>query len=45
VGTYAYTVSNGAGALYKVNLSTGEYETLADGLDYPQDVEFVRLAP
>lgn len=45
VGSYAYTVINSAGALYKVNLETGEYVILARGLNYPQDVEFVRVSP
>jgi len=45
VGSYAYTVSNFGGAIYKVDIYTGEYQTFVTGLDYPEDIEFVRITP
>ena len=47
VGSYAYVVVNFEGTLHRVDVRTGEDEILLDGLDYPQDVEYlpVALAP
>jgi hypothetical protein len=41
VGSHAYTVTNFTGELHRVNIHTGEYTLLAEGLDYPQDIEFI----
>ncbi len=45
VSSYAYSVCNFAGLVYRVNICTGQYDTLVTGLDYPQDIEFVRIFP
>jgi hypothetical protein len=45
VGSYAYGTRNAAGEIWKVNIYTGEYDVFLDGLDYPMDIEFLRLEP
>jgi hypothetical protein len=45
VGSYAYAVGYQAGAVYKVNIYTGDYEILLGGLDDPDDIEYLRLEP
>jgi hypothetical protein len=40
-GRFAYVVVNLAGELYRVDRTTGEYQVVLDGLDYPQDIEAV----
>ena len=40
-GRFAYVVLNFAGALYRVDLETGEYQRAVSGLDYPQDIEIL----
>jgi outer membrane protein assembly factor BamB len=41
VGSYAHTVTNFTGELHRINIHTGEYTVLAEGLNYPQDIEFI----
>jgi DNA-binding beta-propeller fold protein YncE len=41
VGSYAYTVVNSPGKIYRTNIKTGETETFLEGLNYPQDIEFI----
>lgn len=43
VGSYAYAVGYQAGAIYKVNIYTGDYEVLLGGLANPDDIEYLRL--
>jgi hypothetical protein len=43
VGNYAYTVVNSPGLAYKTHIITGETEIFAEGLGYPEDIEFVPL--
>jgi hypothetical protein len=45
VGSYAYAAGYQAGAIYKVNIYTGDYEVLLDGLIWPRDIEYLRLEP
>ena len=40
-GHFAYVVLNFAGALYRVDRTSGEYQEMLKGLDYPQDIEYV----
>lgn len=40
-GRFAYVVLNFAGALYRVDLETGEYQRAVTGLGYPQDIEIL----
>ena len=42
-GGYSFVAVNFANAVYRVNIRTGEIEPLATGLDYPQDIELLRL--
>jgi hypothetical protein len=44
IGTYAYVVKNSPGELYKVDISTGQYELLLGGLNYAQDLEHLPVA-
>ena len=41
VGRYAYTVLNHAGKMYKTDVFTGETELFAEGLNSPDDIEFL----
>jgi DNA-binding beta-propeller fold protein YncE len=41
VDDYAYIAINFAGRVYKVDLATGDYGLFLDGLNYPQDIEFI----
>jgi hypothetical protein len=41
VGDYVYTTVNHAGKIYKTDIHTGETEALADGLNEPEDMEFL----
>jgi hypothetical protein len=43
-GRYAYVVLSFPGEIHKIDLSTGEQETLASGLDYAQDIEFIPVS-
>lgn len=45
VGSYTYLSSYAGGVMYKVDIYTGQYEVLVDGLNRPEDVEYLRLAP
>lgn len=40
-GHFAYVVVNFAGALYRVDRATGEYQAMLGGLDFPQEIEYV----
>jgi len=41
VGSYVYAVLNFDGSLYRIHRTTGKMELLLDGLDYPQDIEYL----
>ena len=40
-GGYVFAVANFAGKLYRINTATGDVATLVEGLNYPQDIEFL----
>ena len=40
-GGYLWGVINSEGGLYRIDPATGEVVTILDGLNYPQDLEFL----
>jgi hypothetical protein len=44
VGTQAYVCSCGQDEVYRIDLSTGEYEALTDGISGPEDIEYIPVA-
>ncbi len=40
-GRFAYAVINHAGELYRIDLTTGEYQQMLTGVDYPKDIEYL----
>jgi hypothetical protein len=44
VGKYAYATDRTAGKIYRVDVFTGEGETLVEGLDNPRDIEYLPVA-
>jgi hypothetical protein len=43
VGSYLYVVVNFEGTLRRVHALTGEVELVLDGLEYPQDIEYISV--
>ncbi len=44
VGDYAYVTAYGSGTIYKVNINSGSSDVFLDGLNYPEDIEYVPMA-
>jgi len=40
-GHHAYLVASSSGTLYRVDIASGETSTMVEGLDYPQDIEYL----
>jgi hypothetical protein len=40
-GSYAYVVTNGAGTIHRVSIHTGAYDLMVEGLNSPQDIEYI----
>jgi hypothetical protein len=44
VGDYAYVTANSSGTVHKVNINSGSSEIFVEGLNHPEDIEYVTLA-